>query len=87
MDLLQSLLDISLTDRIVQVEKLEKKEAISGDFEGSVRGTWVKLGEDGTGVVAYNDKQYKTKPIGLTSLPAGTEVELSFAKGVYYSKY
>lgn len=87
MDLLQSLLDISLTDRIVQVEKLDKKEAISGDFEGSVRGTWVKLGEDGTGVVAYNDKQYKTKPIGLTSLPAGTEVELSFAKGVYYSKY
>ena len=47
----------------------------------------VKLANDGTGIVSYNDKQYRTKPLGLTSLTAGTEVELSFAKGVYYSKF
>ena len=87
MDLLQSLTELSRAERFFQLERRDKKEIIKGDFEGSVKGVWVKLGSDGTGVVAYNDKKYRTKPIGLTSLTAGTEVELSFAKGVYYSKY
>ena len=87
MNLLQSLMEASRTERFLQLEYRDKKEVIRGDFEGSVKGSWVKLDNDGTGVVAYNDKNYRTKPIGLTSLTAGTEVELSFAKGVYYSKY
>jgi len=87
MELLRSLKEISMTERMIQKERLDKKEIIRGDFEGSVKGTWVKLAEDGTGVVSYNDKQYRTKPIGLTGVTEGTEVELSFAKGIYYSKY
>ena len=87
MNLLQSLIETSRAERFIQLERRDKKEIVKGDFEGSVKGTWVKLGDDGTGVVAFNDKEYNTKPIGLTSLTAGTEVELSFAKGIYYSKY
>ena len=59
---------------------------IPGDFEGSVVGYWVRLEQNGGGTVSYN-KQYLTKPIGITSLPAGTEVELSHANGVYFSKF
>lgn len=87
MNLLQSLVEASRAERFLQLERRDKREVIKGDFEGSVKGIWVKLGEDGTGIVAFNDKEYRTKPIGLTSLTAGTEVELSFAKGIYYSKY
>lgn len=87
MDLLQQLVQVSQAERLIQKERLDKKEVIRGDFEGSVKGTWVKLADDGTGIVSYNDKKYRTKPIGLTGVTAGTEVELSFAKGVYYSKY
>ena len=87
MDLLSSLQEISVSERVVQLERLESNEVIPGDFVGSVKGTWVKLGSSGVGIVKYNDKEYKTKPLGLTSIKAGTEVELSHANGIYYSKY
>lgn len=87
MDLLSSLQEISISERILQLERLDNGDVIPGDFEGSVKGSWVKLDSDGTGIVAYNDKQYKTKPLGLTSIPAGSDVELTHARGVYYSKY
>ena len=57
------------------------------DFKGSVTGYWVRLDESGAGVVSYNNKEYVTKPIGFVSIPSGLEVELSYANGVYYSKY
>ena len=87
MSLLNQLVNLSTSERLVQLERLEKNEVIPGDFEGSVRASWVRLADDGTAVVGYNDKEYTTKPIGLTSIRAGTEVELTHAKGVYYSKY
>ena len=87
MELLRSLVEKSQAERFVQLERRDKREVIRGDFEGNVKGIWVKLANDGTGIVSYNDKQYRTKPLGLTSLTAGTEVELSFAKCVYYSKF
>ena len=87
MELLDTLLDISNAERMLQVERRESGTYFEGDFQGSVTGYWVKLANDGTGIVSYNRKNYSTKPIGFTSLPAGTEVELSYAGGVYFSKF
>lgn len=87
MELLNKLQQRSNAERILQVERLQKGTVVEGDFEGSVTGYWVKLDQNGAGVVSYNQKNYVTKPIGFTSLPAGTEVELSHANGVYYSKF
>ena len=87
MAILDSVLSISTANRFQELERLEKKELIKGDFEGSVTGRWVKLNDDGAGVVAYNGKNYITKPLGFTSIEGGHAVELSYARGVYYSKW
>jgi hypothetical protein len=87
MALLDDLLEVSVANRLVDLERLDSKQLIEGDFEGSVTGRWIKLDSTGAGIVEYNSKQYVTKPIGFTSLPAGTAIEMSFAKGVYYSKW
>lgn len=87
MSLLQSLKDRSRVQRMLQLERLEKGTVIEGDFEGSVTGYWVRLDNSGAGIVSYNKKEYTTKPIGFTSLPSGSEVELSHANGIYYSKF
>ena len=73
--------------RIQELERRQNQELISGDFEGSVTGSWKKLGQSGEGLVDYQGKTYVTVPIGFVSVPAGTEVELTYAKGIYYSKY
>lgn len=86
-NLLQSLLGKAQAMRVLQMEFLAKGGFIEGDFEGSVTGYWVKLDTSGAGIVSYRNKEYRTKPIGFTSLPAGAEVELSHAHGVYYSKF
>ena len=85
--MLQSLIELSQANRFIELERRQKNVLIEGDFEGSVTGYWVKLGKMGEGIVSYNNKRYVTKPIGFISVPAGTEVELSFANGIYYSKY
>ena len=83
----QDLIDMNTSSRITQLTDIETRPAIRGDFEGSVTGTWVKLDLDGTGLVSYNNKTYKTRVLGIASVPAGTYVELSHADGVYYSKF
>ncbi len=87
MSILNNLVQRSTAERLLQLERLEKGTVIEGDFEGNVTGYWVKLETTGAGIVSYNQKHYTTKPIGFTSLPAGTEVELSHANGIYYSKF
>ena len=87
MNLLDSLILTSNAQRIAEMELRVEGTTIRGDFEGSVVGYWVRLEQNGGGTVSYNNKQYLTKPIGITSLPAGTEVELSHANGVYFSKF
>ena len=77
---------------LVNRNRLDRIEAggvdgVRGDFSGSVTGSWVRLEEDGTGVVRYNSKLYKTKRLGFTSIPSGTTVQLSFAGGIYYSQW
>ncbi len=77
----------STANRIVRLQQRASDVIIQGDFSGSVTGTWIKLGDSGEGVVKYKSKTYATQPIGFTSIPKGTEVELSYANGIYYSKF
>lgn len=72
---------------MLDVERRESKPIIQGKFEGSVSATWVKLQDNGSGIVNYNQKEYVTRPIGFTSIPAGSNVLLTFANGVYYSSW
>ena len=87
MALLDDLVALADTYRVLDLERLDSSELIEGDFEGSVTGKWVKLSPTGAGIVEYNSKLYTTKPIGFTSIPKGTAVEMTYAKGVYYSKW
>lgn len=87
MPLLDSVTSASRLARVADLDRLERKDVIKGDFEGSVTGKWVRLAENGAGVVSYNGKNYVTKPIGFTSIEAGHAIELSYARGVYYSKW
>lgn len=87
MSLIDNLVQISTTDRLVDLERRSSGVSIQGDFVGSVTGFWVKLGENGEGIVKFNNKEYVTNPIGFISIPGGSEVELSYANGVYYSKF
>jgi len=87
MSLLNQLVQQSNINRMLQIEVLEKGTVIEGDFKGSVTGYWIRLETNGAGIVSYAKKEYVTKPIGFTSLPAGAEVELSHANGIYYSKF
>ena len=81
------LLALSNANRIEDLDRRERSQVVTGDFEGSVAGSWVRLDETGAGIVSYNNKEYVTKRLGFTSIPAGTAVELSFGNGIYYSKW
>lgn len=87
MSILNKLIETSSAMRVTKLEFLQDNVVVKGDFEGSVTGYWKELAPNGTGVVIFNKKEYATKPVGFTSLPAGTEVELSHANGTYYSKF
>ena len=87
MAILNQLISANSAERLIELDRRASGTAIQGDFDGSVTGHWVKLGQNGEGVVSYNNKEYKTKPIGFISIPKGTEVELSHANGMYYSKF
>lgn len=77
----------SSSNRMVMLEDLTFGTEIKGDFEGSVTATWVKLREDGAGICRYRGKNYPTQPIGYVSIQAGAKVEMSYADGIYYSKF
>ena len=59
---------------------------MSGDIKSTVIGEWVKLEEDGTGIVSYSDKNYKTVPLKMYSTRGGKKVEMIYDKGVYYTQ-
>ena len=86
-DALALALQVNSTDRLVEVERREAGIKVSGDFEGSVTGYWIRLDPTGAGIVEYNGKDYIVKTVGFTSAVKGTEVELSYAQGIYYAKF
>ena len=79
--------DVHAANRLAAVEDRSKKIVIKGDFEGTVTGSWVEIAQNGAGIVSYNNKKYVTKPLGFTSIPAGHAVQLTYAKGIYYSEW
>lgn len=85
--IIASLQNRNTANRLATLRDRAEDVIIQGDFSGSVNGTWVKLGDSGEGLVKYKSKTYATQPIGFTSIPKGTEVELSYANGIYYSKF
>ena len=89
MSLLDELMDTSRRDRIDHLEEyVVKGNQLKGDFEGSVTGIWQRFdAETGGGVVSYKNKEYLTKPIGFTALPAGTPIEMTHTNGIYYTKF
>jgi hypothetical protein len=87
MDLLSDTLNTALSSRVIELERRLQGSRPAGDFEGSVTGYWVKLNDQGVGIVDYQGREYKTRPLGFVSTAKGTEVELSYANGVYYSKF
>lgn len=86
-DLLQDTLNTATTARIIELERRAQGSSPLGDFDGSVTGYWVELDQNGVGIVEYKGKRYKTRSIGFISLPRSSEVELTYANGVYYSKF
>lgn len=87
MALIDSVRETHAANRVAKVEQMSKKVDIKGDFEGSVTGSWVRLADNGAGVVNYNNKQYVTKPLGFTSIEPGRQVQMNYAKGIYYSQW
>ena len=85
--MLNELIEKSNLNRFADLERLESAGQLSGDFTGSVAGTWSRLDESGAAVVKHNDKEYYARRIGFTSIPAGQAVELSFGNGVYYANW
>ena len=73
--------------RMLEVERRADGAETRGDFDGSVKAAWVRLDEKGAGIALHKGREYKTRSIGFTSLPKGSTVELSYAKGVYFASF
>ena len=85
--MIKELASYQTRQRVQELERRSEPGTIKGDFEGSVTGSWVELRDDAGGIVKYNDKEYVTVTIGFVSLPRGSTVEMSYANGIYYSKF
>lgn len=72
-----------------QVMETQKRQGTvnAGDFDGAVQGKFLKWNTDGAVIVEFNNKQYKTKPLGFTAIPRGSTVELTYVSGIYCSKW
>lgn len=73
--------------RLEETMRRAEGAEVKGDFAGSVVGKWQKLAENGAGVVLYKGREYPVRSIGFTSLPKGSTVELTYAKGQYFAKF
>ena len=83
----KKLMEMGQSNRMAMLGGLSFGHAVKGDFEGSVTASWVKLREDGAGMCSYNGKVYATRPLGYVAIRAGQKVEMSFADGIYYSRF
>jgi hypothetical protein len=81
------LMALASANQTVAQEKRQADTVSMADFQGVAQGTWVKRDEDGTGVVEFKGKEYKTFPQGTKSIAAGTKVNLEYRKGIYISDW
>lgn len=93
MSLMAAVLGISSTNRVTLLnDNLAAGAAwqtmTGGNLPGgTVTATWERLGTRGEGVVNYASKEYSTVPKGFTSIPKGTEVQMSYSQGTYYTNW
>ena len=86
-DQVLNLMELAAANQVVAEEKRRNREVSIADFEGVVQGRWMKLQEDGSGVVEYKSKQYVIIPRGNKSIPAGYKVNLEYSKGYYIATW
>lgn len=85
---IEEVASINTANRLVELDRRTRvAKGPEGDFDGTVTGYWVKIDQNGGGVVDYNGKRYVTKPLGWTSIRPGTPVKLTSASGIYYSNW
>lgn len=85
--LVEKIAGIARAQRLVAQEAELSGTVYSSDFEGTVTGTWEGIDPSGAGLVNYKGKTYKSVRLGLTSLFAGSKVQLSYVKGTYFSNW
>lgn len=81
------LMSLASANQQVAQEKRVNSENSMADFQGVAQGTWIKREEDGTGLVEYKNKKYRTFPQGTKSIGAGTKVSIEYRKGIYISNW
>lgn len=87
MELENKLKQMAEAERVYALELRGNGSLRQPDFEGVVYGSWKGFNTLGAGLVLYKGKTYKTKPLGFTSIPVDTRVQLSYSEGVYYSNW
>ncbi len=87
MNALNEAMQLHQARRMLEMERRSEGAEVRGDFQGSVKAAWVRLDQGGAGIALYKGREYKVKSIGFTSLPKGSVVELSYAKGVYFASF
>jgi hypothetical protein len=85
--LASKLRQLAEAERLYEIERLQGKFAVRGDFAGCVNGEWRGLEASGAGIVMYGDKEYKTENIGFVSIACGERVQLCYAQGKYFASY
>jgi len=86
MSIINDSINLFEAERLVESQR-PKNVNDRGDFEGLVTATWLGLTSTGLGRVAYQDKEYKTVPLGVQALPSGSKVLVNFSRGIYYSTW
>jgi len=75
------------TRRILDLERLAKKEPVTGDWEGSVTGSYQKKNSDGTVTVMYNSKEYVARPQAQYMAVKDDIVTITFRAGIYIASW
>ena len=81
------LMQLASANQEVAAEKRRKYETSPGDFEGVVHGNWIKMTENGGGIVEYKAKKYSVVIQAQKSIPEGTRVSLEYRNGYYIASW
>ena len=86
--LLTLVTETASAQRILQLEDREKYAGQpKGDWEGTSTGIWQRINADGTGEVLVNGTPYTVVTKSETSIPKGTNVQVSFSNGQYIATW
>lgn len=77
----------SATERILEIEDRESRDLIKNDWVGTRRGTWVRLTDQGTGIVTVEGKEYVCVIRAARSIRAGTFVDVFSSEGQYIASW